>query len=35
MRRTEARQGACMLKFMDVFGRSEASALSQLGSCAT
>ena len=30
MRRTEARQGVRMLKFMDVFGRWEASALSQL-----
>ena len=30
MRRTEARQGIRMLKFMDVFGRWEASKLSQL-----
>ncbi len=30
MRRTEARQGARMLKFMDVFGRWEASEVSQL-----
>ena len=30
MRRTEARQGVRMLKFMDVFGRWEASELSQL-----
>jgi transposase len=30
MRRTEARQGIRMLKFMDVFGRWEASELSQL-----
>ena len=30
MRRTAARQGVRMLKFMDVFGRWEASALSQL-----
>ncbi len=30
MRRTEARQGVRMLKFMDVFGRWEASEVSQL-----
>ena len=30
MRRTEARQGVRMLRFMDVFGRWEASELSQL-----
>ena len=30
MRRTEARQGVRMLKFVDVFGRWEASELSQL-----
>src|SRR5882757_4772336 len=30
MRRTEARQGIRMLKFMDVFGRWDASELSQL-----
>ena len=30
MRLTEARQGVRMLKFMDVFGRWEASALTQL-----
>ena len=30
MRRTEARQGVRMLKFMDVFGRWEAAALNQL-----
>ena len=30
MRRTAARQGVRMLKFMDVFGRWEASELSQL-----
>ena len=31
MRLTDARQGVRMLKFMDVFGRWEAAALTQLG----
>ena len=30
MRLTDARQGVRMLKFMDVFGRWEAAALTQL-----
>ena len=30
MRLTDARQGVHMLKFMDVFGRWEAAALTQL-----
>ena len=30
MRRTDARQGVRMLKFMDCFGRGEAAALTQL-----
>jgi len=29
MRRTDARQGVRMLKFMDCFGRGEAAALTQ------